>query len=185
MHGFAAGFLPPDLAGKQAIPFLKGGIAQVGLLVADLDSAVANYWRHFGIGPWHFYTYGTGLCSRMTYHGQPVQYRMRLALSYVGSLRIELIQPLEGPTVYADFVREHGFGLHHWGLLVDDMAVALAQAEAAGWPMLMDGGGFGLDGDGDYAYLDTESEIGVLLELIERPKRRLPPEKVYPPEAAA
>jgi methylmalonyl-CoA/ethylmalonyl-CoA epimerase len=86
-------------------------------------------------------------------------------------MRIELIEPLEGDTVYADFVREHGYGVHHFGVLVDDMEEALAQAEAAGLKMTMDGAGFGRDGDGHYAYLDTEDKIGVTIELIERPQR--------------
>ena len=38
------------------LPFLKDGIAQVCLIVKDLDRAVENYWNLFGIGPWHFYT---------------------------------------------------------------------------------------------------------------------------------
>jgi hypothetical protein len=48
--------------------------------------------------------------------------------------------------------------------------------------MIMDGAGFGLDGEGHYAYLDTEKEIGITLELIERPKSRLKPDRIYTPE---
>ena len=127
----------------------------------------------------------TLLVKHMTYHGEPGDYSMRIALSYLGPLRIELVEPLEGDTVYADFVREHGYGVHHFGLLVEDMQEAISQAEAAGLAMIQDGAGFGLDGDGHYAYLDTEDRIGVTLELIERPKGRVPPDKVYPPEETA
>ena len=88
---------------------------------------------------------------------------------------------MEGPTVYADFVREHGYGIQHLGLLVDDMEAAIAQAAAAGIPMTMDGAGFGVDGDGHYAYLDTEELFGTTLELIARPREKPTPEKVYPP----
>jgi catechol 2,3-dioxygenase-like lactoylglutathione lyase family enzyme len=165
---------------RRVLPFLKDGVAQVAIIVPDLERAVENYWRLFGIGPWRFYTYGKPLVKRMSYHGQPSEHRMRIALSYLGSLRIELIEPLEGDTVYADFVREHGYGVHHFGLLVDDMADALEEAGAAGLEMIQDGSGFGLEGDGHYAYLDTEDQIGVTLELIERPGGRVAPEKVYP-----
>ena len=171
-----------DPGDKRELPFLKNGIAQVALIVEDLDKVVENYWKLFGIGPWHIYTYGKPLVKRMTYHGKPSEYKMRVALSYVGPLRIELIEMLEGDTVYADFVKEHGYGVHHFGVLVEDMEEAIAQAEAAGLTMTMDGAGFGLDGDGHYAYLDTEDKIGVTIELIERPKGRVPPERVYPPE---
>ena len=167
---------------RGKIPFLSDGIAQVCIIVEDLDKAVENYWKLFGIGPWHFYTYGKPLVKEMTYHGKSCEYRMRVALSYIGSLRIELIEPLEGDTIYRDFVEKHGYGVHHFGVLVDDMQKAISEAECKGFTITQDGCGFGLDGDGHYAYLDTEDEIGVALELIERPKRRVRPEKIYPEE---
>jgi methylmalonyl-CoA epimerase len=163
------------------LPFLNNGVAQVALIVPNLDKAVEMYWNLFGIGPWHIYTYGKPLVKSMTYHGEPAEYKMRVALGYLGPTRIELIQPLEGDNVYDDFVKEHGYGVHHFGVLVDDMRAALAEAEAAGLTMIMDGAGFGADGDGHYAYLDTEDKIGVTIELIERPKGRAIPERVYPP----
>ena len=49
--------------------------------------------------------------------------------------------------------------------------------------MTMDGAGFGLNGDGHFAYLDTERIIGVAIELIDRPKGRVKPERIYPPES--
>lgn len=166
--------------GKAVLPFLKNGVAQVGFVVKDLDATVESWTRLFGIGPWHFYTYGKPLVRRMSYHGRPAEYRMRLALANIGPLRIELIEPLEGDTVYADFVREHGYGMHHLGLLTDDMEGSLDQARAAGLTMTMDGAGFGKDGDGHYAYLDTEAALGTTIELIQRPRDRMPPDKVLP-----
>ena len=168
-------------AGKQRLPFFDKGIAQVAIIVPDLEAAVEQYWTLFGIGDWHFYTYGKPLVKRMSYQGQPNDYKMRVALSYLGPMRIELIEMVEGDTVYADFVAEHGYGVHHFGVLVEDMEAAIAEAEAAGLTMTQDGAGFGLDGDGHYAYLDTEDKIGVTIELIERPEGRMPPEKVYRP----
>jgi catechol 2,3-dioxygenase-like lactoylglutathione lyase family enzyme len=167
---------------RKPLPFLENGVAQVAFVVEDLDRTVELYHRMFGIGPWHFYTYGPPLVKKMSYHGKPCEYKMRVALSYFGPTRVEFIEIVEGPTVYADFVKEHGYGVQHLGVLVEDMDVALAQAQEAGFTMIMDGSGFGPDGDGHYAYLDTEKDYGVTLELICRPKRRQPPEKIYPPE---
>jgi len=164
------------------LPFLQNGVAQIAFVVQDLDATVEAYWKHFGIGPWHFYTYGAPLVPRMTRHGEPTDYKMRVALSYFGPMRIELIEQVSGDTVYAEFIAKHGYGIQHLGVLVDDMKTALAQAETAGIAMTMDGAGFGLDGDGHYAYLDTEDLIGTTIELIERPKGRMKPEKIYPPQ---
>ena len=168
---------------KKQLPFLKAGVAQVALVVEDLDKTVENYWKLFGVGPWSFYTYQRPLLKHMTYGGKPAEYSMRLALANVGPLRIELIEMGKGPTVFQDHVAKHGYGVQHLGLLVDDMPAALKTAKEAGYEILQDGGGFGLDGDGWYAYLDTEEEIGVTLELIQRPTARVKPEKIYPSES--
>jgi len=168
---------------KYPLPFLQNGIAQVAILVPDLMAAIKHYHEDFGIGPWQIYTYGKPLVSHMTYQGKPADYKMRIGLSYFGPMRIELIQPLSGATVYADFIEKHGYGVHHFGLLVEDMDAALDQAHEAGYEVIMDGAGFGLDGDGHYAYLNTKDKLGVTLELIQRPTRRVAPEAIYPPEA--
>ena len=165
---------------EPVLPFLKNGVSQIAQVVEDLDRTVAQYWTRFGVGPWDFYTYQKPLLSHQSYRGRPSDYSIRLALSWMGPTRIELIQPLRGPSVHADFVRAHGYGVQHLGIVVTDREAALGQARAAGIQVIMDGGGFGLDGDGYYAYLDTESLLGVMLELIQRPQRRRPPEKVYP-----
>jgi methylmalonyl-CoA/ethylmalonyl-CoA epimerase len=164
------------------LPFLQNGVTQVCILVPKLEPVVEAYYKLFGIGPWHFYTYKKPFVKDMNYMGKPANYSSRIALSYFGPTRIELIEPLEGESVYADFIREHGYGVHHFGLVIDDMSSALKQAEEAGLPMTMDGSGFGPDGDGHYAYLDTEKYLGVTLELIQRPKNRAKPDKIYPPE---
>ena len=167
---------------KQRLPFFEKGVAQIAFIVENLERSVEKYWKVFGIGPWHFYTYGKPLVKRMSYHGRPADYRMWIALSHIGDLRIELIEMAEGDTIYRDHVKKHGFGFHHFGVLVDHMGEAVGEAESAGYRMIQDGSGFGGNGDGHFAYLDTEGDIGVTLELIERPASRVEPEKVYPPE---
>jgi 4-hydroxyphenylpyruvate dioxygenase and related hemolysins len=171
----------PEIDPGHPLSFLQNGIAQVAILVEDLEKTVENYWTLFGIGPWHFYTYAKPLVRQMSYHGQPADYQMRIALSQIGPMRIELIEAKEGDSIYADFIKEHGYGVHHLGILVEDMNQALAQAHSDGFNIIQDGSGFGLDGDGHYAYLETEELLGVTLELIQRPKARVEPEKIYPP----
>jgi methylmalonyl-CoA/ethylmalonyl-CoA epimerase len=169
----------------RCLPLLRGGISQIALVVEDLEKAVERYWKVFGVGPWQFYSYGKPLLKKMSYRGKPAEYRMRIAMAQVGSLNLELIEMQEGRTVYADFVAKHGFGVHHVGVQVDDADAAIALAKEAGIEMLQDGSGFGCEGDGHFAYLDTEEAIGVMIELREAPRKRYPPEKIYPPEQSA
>lgn len=155
-------------------------IAQICIVVPDVERAAKNFLDTFGVGPWHFYTYGKPLVKRMTRNGIPTEYKMKVALSNIGTMRIELIEPLEGDTVYKEFIENHGYGIHHLGLLTENMQRSIEEAEEAGLEMTMDGAGFGPDDDGHYAYLDTEKLIHTTFELIERPKRRNPPDRILP-----
>lgn len=65
----------PDIESGHCLPFLKSGIAQVSILVDDLERTVENYWTLFGIGPWHFYTYAKPLVKQKSYRGQVTESR--------------------------------------------------------------------------------------------------------------
>ena len=167
---------------KEPFKLLENGIAQIALVVKDLDQTVEHYWNSFGIGPWHFYTYKRPLLSMSRYYGKDVDNALRIALSYFGPTRIELIEAKKGPSLQGDFIEEHGYGVQHLGILVDDMEIAILEAKEKGFEVIQEGSGFGPDGDGHYAYLNTEDIFGITYELIERPKRRHTPEKIYPAE---
>lgn len=171
-----------DQAILAQLPFLKNGVWQIGIVVENLDKTLSMYWEVCGVGPWQIFTYQKPFARWMTYRGAPVDHRFRVALARIGPQQIELIEPLTGPTIYHEFIARRGYGLHHIGLMVDDIDVAMAQATAAGYPVIQAGGGHGLDGDGGFAYLDTEERLNCQLELMAPPKRRQPPERVYPPE---
>lgn len=147
---------------------------QLGIVVEDLDSAMARYSAVFACGPWSVWTYGPGFLSESRFRGEPGRFSMRLALA--GSEpQLELIQPLAGPSLYHEWLDAHGPGLHHVGMRVPDLDAGVRDM---GRRVLQSGRGYGLDGDGGFAYLDTADDLGVILELIEVPARRRPPEAV-------
>ncbi len=160
--------------------FPLSSINQVALVVRDLDTAMQRYWDMLGIGPWKVYTYGPPLVRDMTYRGRHQDYRMRLAMAWAGELMLELIQPLSGDSVYQEHLDRKGEGLHHVGVFVGSFDEAVAEAAQRGYSVLQSGRGFGRWGDGGYAYLDTEASLGLILELIEIPRERVPPERTYP-----
>ncbi len=153
-------------------------IDQVAVVVRDLDAAMTRYAAQLGIGNWEVYTYGPHRCSTMTFRGQEQPYTMKLALAMVGNTQYELIEPLEGPTTYHEFLESRGEGLHHLGYIVDDIDAEIARMAALGYPLLQSGRGFGVDGDGAYAYFDSEHGLGCIVEAITPPKQMPEPEYV-------
>ena len=163
------------------LPFLSKGITQVCWVVEDLDKAVEMHHRFFGTGPWHFYRYDRSLLSMMRRNGKDTEYVIDAAVANAGTTRLELVQPISGDTVHLEFAKKNGYGkVHHFGLAVDSMRESLEIVRRAGFSVTMEGSGYGLDGDGHFAYLDTEETFGITLELMERPRRRRMPMKVFP-----
>jgi methylmalonyl-CoA/ethylmalonyl-CoA epimerase len=156
-------------------------VNQIALVVRDLDAAMRRYWELLRVGPWKVYTYGTPLVRDMTVRGKPQDYRMRIALAQMGSMVIELIQPLSENNIYVEHLDRKGEGLHHIGTFVPSFDRAVAEAQQHGFSVLQSGRGQGRLGDGGFAYLDTEAALGLILELIEVPRERVAPEAVYPP----
>lgn len=160
--------------------FLGYSVGQIGYVVENVDATIKNYYEKLGIGDWHIYTYGAPLLKFMNYYGKPIMYKSRIALAYFGEMRLEIIQNLEGHTIYSDFIKKHGYGVQHLGIYVPNMQQALEDVAKRGFSVIMEGGGFGRDGDGHFAYLDTEESLGITYELIQRPLRRYEPEALFP-----
>lgn len=154
-----------------------GAIDQIAFVVRDLESAVAEY-AATGLGPWDIYTYGPHRCSTMTYNGETRPYIMKLALCTRGSIMYELIETVEGPNCYQDHLDRFGEGFHHFGYGVPDIDAEIARMESLGFALLQSGRGFGVDGDGAYAYFDTASATGCILEAITFPREMPEPEQI-------
>jgi catechol 2,3-dioxygenase-like lactoylglutathione lyase family enzyme len=161
---------------------LRGArVYQLGLLVPDLREALAGYSRFLGLGPWVRYVYGPDTVRDFTYRGRPVGYSIEIALTG-RSPQVELIEVRGRPSLYHEWIDTRGYGLHHVGVEVGSLAAAVEEMTAAGYQVLQSGHGYGLDGDGGFAYFDTLDELGVIVEAIEIPERRRPPDAVWPEE---
>jgi methylmalonyl-CoA/ethylmalonyl-CoA epimerase len=167
----------PLIAGAQGRP------GQIGIVVEDMDRGLEDWGAagHTG-GGWRIWRYGPAMVSDMTYRGRRSDHSMWLAMSGTHP-QVELIQPLEGRSIYVDWLQTHGPGLHHLGFYIDDVEATTAQMEEAGLEMVQSGRGMGADGTGGYAYFDTTHVLGYYVEAIQVPVLRREPHRVWPGEA--
>jgi hypothetical protein len=152
---------------------------QVSVVVRDVQAAMERYWKLFGVGPWEVYTMEPPGLSGMTIHGKPEPYSMIIALAYMGDVQWELIQPLSGPSIYKEFLDDHGEGVHHVSFGVEDYDHAMSTMKEQGIAMLMGGTWNGAT----FGYMDTEKDLGVVVEMYKTsPDFEMPaPEATYPP----
>ncbi len=92
----------------------------------------------------------------------------RLAMFPIGQTYLELVQSTRGGTRTDEWIAEHGEGLYHICLEVEDIDAALAELRAKGVHLLDETPRTG-HGGARIAFLDPRSTGSVLVELAELP----------------
>ena len=114
-------------------------IPQIGIVVRDIQSTVESYWSILGIGPWDIYAWEAPTVYDRKYCGKSVWAREKTAKTMVGRIELELVQPVEGNSIYQDFIEERGEGLHHLKFLTDDVDETAGILAKQGFPSLQSG----------------------------------------------
>ena len=108
---------------------------------------------------------------------------MRAAFAMTDNIQLEIIESLDGPNIYEEFLSTHGEGMHHVGIRVPDVRGAVADIEARGHVVVQAGYGTGTSGEGGFAYFEMDGALGTVIELIELPRQRIATATTYPPQA--
>jgi methylmalonyl-CoA/ethylmalonyl-CoA epimerase len=162
--------------GTQRPPLFTDTL-QIGIVVRDLYSTIDTYIHDYGLGPWEIYEMNPSTVTEMEKDEAPAPHAMRLALTMVGSVQWELIEPIGDGSIYAEFLREHGEGLHHVGVAVESYAETVDELHRKGHILLQAGN---LQG-ARYAYPSTDRDLKVLTEIFDfPPDLTLTPDSVYP-----
>jgi methylmalonyl-CoA/ethylmalonyl-CoA epimerase len=157
-------------------------VPQIGIVTRDLDRVVRVWSDKYGVGPWSIYRFDPSNMSELTVHGKPVDYGMRIALAWIGPMMLEVLEPLDDRSVYAESLAKHGGAdhLHHILLTTPDFDHTVGELRARGVGSLM--GGLMCTG-ATFEYLETEDDLGFALEIarITADFAMPEPEEVYPP----
>ena len=137
-------------------------MVQVAWVTDDIEATERALGTQFGVTAWtrmgdvHF---GPETC---TYRGEPADFVAKVSLAYSGDMQLELIEPVEGESIYSEHLRAHGPGLHHTCFEVDDIDVAVDAALDDGWECVQRGSMSGLM---EFAYLERAGSGASTIEL--------------------
>ncbi len=130
-------------------------LAHIGVIVHRIDAAVTLYGR-----------LGLPETGREVFH----QERIRIAFIPVEDLRIEVMETLDPAGPLQRFLAGRGEGIHHLAFEVPDLEAALARVRGAGGRLIDETPRRGSEGT-RVAFIHPTSTHGVLIELVERPRR--------------
>lgn len=155
---------------------------QVAYVVEDLDASVRHWADVLGVGPWTVWTLEPAVLNDTVYRGEPAEFSFRHALAWSGPVQFELVQPLAGPSIFAEQLADGAPGLNHVGRLVDDHAAESAELVEQGYTPLQSAR-FGESEDGRFAYFRSP-DGDAIVELIQPPTTRFAPDYIYPESEA-
>jgi catechol 2,3-dioxygenase-like lactoylglutathione lyase family enzyme len=94
---------------------LFDSVIQIGIVVSDVNKAIEGYRDLLQVRKWNINQVDTVTGKGGNFHknGKPIQAKVKIAWVNIGSVELELIEPQDQHSLYADFLKEHGPGIHH------------------------------------------------------------------------
>ena len=138
-------------------------MVQVGLVVRNIRKTAAAYAKYFGVPvPGIHLTDGLEK-TNARYRGKKTQARAKLAFFKMGSLSLELIEPVGGPSTWREHLQKHGEGVHHLAYFVQDTEKEERKLAKRGCRTVQKGDYSG----GRYSYVDASKDLKVCLEFLQ------------------
>ena len=144
------------LAGQAAAPLAGATINHIGFVTDDIVKASQFFSENFGVEVPA--SRDVGPLSVPKEIPGAAQSRVKLTSFKMGTITIELIQPVRGPGPHYEFLRSHGVGLQHIGFTVPSLEKAMAPLQKMGVQRPLRG------------YADFMSPMGFMAEIQEPPK---------------
>ena len=147
-------------------------VFQVGFVVDDLDRYIDNLKEYFDLeeDSINFKTMGDDGISEFFYNGKKIETRYRRARLNFGGIDFEYIEPLnkEGGDPYSDWLKEHGPGLNHLNIKLNDRTIMDKIMEDKGIPpyFVSKTGDIALE---SYDFRDMFGFIGELGDMVVGP----------------
>ncbi len=138
-------------------------ICQVGIVVRDIERTARRYAALFGVDVPPIHVTDPEEKTHVRYRGEPTAGRAKLTFFRLGAISLELIEPIDGPSTWQEFLDTHGEGVHHIAFRVSGMNDVIRRLEDQEMPVVQQGEFTG----GRYAYIDSAPQLGVILELLE------------------
>jgi methylmalonyl-CoA/ethylmalonyl-CoA epimerase len=171
----ATGSLPRVVSATELSNSFLGKLIEVCFVTKDHRRTMEGLVR-LGIGPWRVYTFDSKTVTDRTYHGREADYAIKVCFADVGDLAVEIMQPLYGPSIFQQFLDEHGEGIQHLAFDCGEKSWAERENEfqSRGFPMVQSGRFMDQNA---FAFFGTEAATSTVFETYSIPEGFVWPEQ--------
>jgi len=157
---------PIQAACGDSEPLATRNMVHIAVVVRDVEKTAKAWGEMFGVEVPKSSLTDPLEKAHTTYRGQPTKARAKLIFLQLDNLRVELIEPVGGPSTWREFLETNGEGVHHIAFKVKDTDKHIAMLEKKRMPLVQRGEWTAYTG-GCYSYFDSVRKLGVMLELLE------------------
>jgi len=150
---------------KKEIDLNSLKVEQLGFVYKDVEKQAKIFEETFNMPKFAILPETTQVVK---YRGKDSKVNTKIAISRQFNIQIELIQLIEGESVFKEFLDQGKEGIHHISLFIEDIDSYIEYFESRGIEMVYSGS----IGKRVYAYFDTVDTLGMFLEVKETRKRK-------------
>lgn len=147
-----------------------GRFMHVGVVVHNIEAALERMQSICTLGEHKIIDFPPKEMKKeeiqLYYQGEKTWYSARFCFIKMGVTEIELIEPVDGPSVWKDFLRDHGEGIHHLKYEVDSLNESIRFFKSKGIACIQYGSAVGANLGKTWAYFDTTKELGYIIEAL-------------------
>ena len=133
-------------------------VFQLGYVYKDIEKQAKIMESVFGVSK---FTMVGPLILRINYRGEKAKITVRAAFAQYSETQLELIQLIEGDSIYKEFLDQGREGFHHVLYRVDDLKAVINKYKENGIEVIQSGRIM----SSSYAYMDTEKKLGIIIEF--------------------
>jgi methylmalonyl-CoA/ethylmalonyl-CoA epimerase len=134
-------------------------LTHIGLVVRDARKTANLLSSLWGVGPWNIFEASTSRENMLI--GEP--FRLVVGQASMGTSLLEIIEPVGDGSLWANFLRDKGEGLHHLAYSTPKWNEVTETLKARGSRMVV----LGVVGGQRFAYFEPTQPGGLILELGE------------------
>ncbi len=142
----------------------------VGIVVKNIEETLEEMQKIYEIDEYRINAFPPEDADRekvqLMYKDQKTWFTARFCFMKMGNTELELIEPVEGESVWKDFLAESGEGIHHLKFEVESINATMKSFKEMGVECMQYGSAVGPNTGKTWAYFDTRKQLGYISEIL-------------------